>query len=106
LVRVDRYSEPGDVVDRLLWRDAQDILSRHRNADATGHCLWCGRIWPCTPRRCAERADRASRRPWNEAWTARHDLYSLRSMPGWRVEPGRSGPRGGWHRAGNNRRTF
>jgi hypothetical protein len=122
LVSVDRYSEPAvmgqpaapddgwepaDVVDRLLWRDAQQILSRHAEPDGTGHCLWCGRAWPCAPRRCAERADAASRRPWNEAWTARHDLYSLRTMPGWRAEIGaRSRPRGGWHRANNNRGTF
>jgi hypothetical protein len=99
--------EPADIVDRLLWRDAQQILSRHTEPDETGHCLWCGRSWPCAPRRCAERAAVASRRPWNEAWTARHDLYSLRTMPGWRIDfTSRARPRGGWHRAGNNRGTF
>src|SRR3712207_8076204 len=54
VVSVDRYTEPPDVVDRLLWRDAQEILSRHAEQDGTGHCLWCGRIWPCTPRRSEE----------------------------------------------------
>jgi hypothetical protein len=98
-------TEPTDVVDRLLWRDAQQIIDRHAEPDLEGQCVWCGRVWPCAPRRLAERAEAASRRPWNEAWTARHDLCSLRTMPGWRVElGGRS--RGGWHRAGNNRGTF
>jgi hypothetical protein len=100
-------SDPTDIVDRLLWRDAQDILSRHTEADVDGHCMWCGREWPCQPRRLAENADAAARRPWNEAWTARHDLYSLRSTPGWRVDlGGGTRHRGGWHRAGGNRGTF
>ena len=99
--------EPAEVVDRLLWRDAQQILSRHAEPDDTGQCTWCGKTWPCAPRRCAERAAAASFRPWNEAWTARHDLYSLRTMPSWRLEFGnRAKPRGGWHRAGNNRGLF
>jgi len=106
VVSLDHQSEPADVVDRLLWRDAQEILSRHAQADSTGHCLWCGRLWPCAPRRCAERADQASRRPWNEAWTARHDLYSLRTLPGRRMEFARVHGRGGWHRAANNRGAF
>jgi hypothetical protein len=105
LVTVDHQSEPTDVVDRLLWRDAQQILSRHTEP-IDGQCLWCGRQWPCAPRRLAENAEAASRRPWNEAWTARHDLYSLRSMPGWRVDLGATGRQGGWHRAGGNRGTF
>jgi hypothetical protein len=106
LVIVDQ-SEPTDVVDRLLWRDAQQILGRHSEPDGQGQCLWCGRQWPCAPRRLAENAAVASRRPWNEAWTARHDLYSLRSMPGWQAElGGRPRARGGWHRAGGNRGTF
>ena len=49
----------------------------------------------------------AKDRPWNEAWTARHDLYSLRTMPDWRIDRGKpSSSRGGWHRAGGNRGTF
>jgi hypothetical protein len=115
LVSVDRYpesavdpacdDESATVVDRLLWRDAQEILSRHE-PDGAGHCLWCGRTWPCVPRRCAERADVASRRPWNEAWQERHDLYSMRATPGWRIDLGHTKTRGGWHRAGNNRGAF
>ncbi len=103
MVSVD-HAEPADVVDRLLWRDAQQILTRHPGHDGDGLCTWCGGEWPCAPRRLAERAEAASRRPWNEAWTARHDLYSLRTMPGWRVELGRRS-KGGWHRA-NNRGQF
>ena len=106
MVSVDR-SEPTDVVDRLLWRDAQWMLGRHSESDGAGRCLWCGRTWPCAPKRLAERAAVAARRPWNEAWTARHDLYNLRGIPGWRIDlDGRSQPRGGWHRAGANRGTF
>lgn len=98
-------TEPADVVDRLLWRDAQLILGRHTEPDTDGLCLWCGRSWPCAPRRLAERAEVASRRPWNEAWTARHDLYSLRTLPSWRIELGERA-RGGWHRASGIRPTF
>jgi len=105
LVSVDQ-SGPTDIVDRLLWRDATQILSRHIESDGASQCLWCGREWPCAPRRLAENAEAASRRPWNEAWTARHDLYSLRSMPAWQIDSGKSRSRGGWHRAGGNRGTF
>jgi hypothetical protein len=104
VVSVD-HTEPADVVDRLLWRDAQQILERHAEPDRAGNCEWCGKEWPCAPRRLAERAEAASRRPWNEAWTARHDLYSLRTLPSWRVELG-ARSKGGWHRAGPNRGTF
>jgi hypothetical protein len=109
VVRVELDTDlegPVDVVDRLLWRDAREIIVRHAGSTGLNHCAWCGRPWPCPPRRCAERALLASCRPWNEAWTARHDLYSLRTMPGWRLDFGRARPRGGWHRAGNNRSTF
>ncbi|MDT4990002.1 MAG: hypothetical protein QOI74_4096 [Micromonosporaceae bacterium] len=104
MVSVD-HIEPPDVVDHLLWRDAQQIMERHAGAASNGDCDWCGKEWPCGPRRLAERAAAASRRPWNEAWTARHDLYSLRAVPSWRVELG-GRPAGGWHRAGNNRRAY
>ncbi len=65
---------PADVVDRLLWRDAQEMLGRHSSADRYGDCEWCGRAWPCQARRLAERAEAAAYGPWNESWTARHDL--------------------------------
>ena len=78
-------SVPDDIVDRLLWRDAQQMLGRHTEAGADGTCVWCGWRWPCAPRRLAERADAASRRPWREAWTLRHDLNSIRAMPGLRA---------------------
>ncbi|WP_236049972.1 hypothetical protein [Paractinoplanes ovalisporus] len=76
---------PNEIVDRLLWRDAQQMLGRHAEPDEDGSCVWCGWRWPCAPRRLAERADAASRRPWREAWTIRHDLNSIRAMPGLRA---------------------
>jgi hypothetical protein len=82
MVSVD-HAEPAEIVDRLLWQDAQHMLGRHAEPDRDGLCVWCGWRWPCAPRRLAERADTASRRPsekgWQEAWTLRHDLNSLRS---------------------------
>ena len=80
-------SEPADVVDRLLWRDAQEMLGRHTEPDPDGTCVWCGWRWPCAPRRIGERAAAASRRPWRVAWTLRHDLNSIRAMPGLRAAP-------------------
>jgi len=86
---------PPDVVDRLLWRDAQVILARHRAAQQPRHsasatavptCATCGHAFPCPPRRLAERAQNAALGSWNEAWTARHDLHSMRAVPGWRVD--------------------
>ena len=90
---------PTDVVDRLLWRDAQTILTRHRAAQPPKHgdpgagygapaepapiCANCGHSWPCAPRRLAERAQNAALGSWNEAWTARHDL---RAVPAWRLD--------------------
>jgi hypothetical protein len=81
MVSVDQAG-PADIVDRLLWEDAQRMLGRHAGAGHDGNCGWCGWRWPCAPRRLAERADLASRRPWREAWTLRHDLNSVRAMPG------------------------
>ena len=83
MVDVDQ-AEPADVVDPLLWRDAQHMLGRHAEPDLTGRCGWCGERWPCSPRRLAERAEAASRRPWRESWTARHELNALRAIPGTR----------------------
>jgi hypothetical protein len=115
MVNVDQ-TEPADIVDRLLWRDAQTMLGRHGGPGLDGNCVWCGWQWPCAPRRVAERAETASRRPWREAWTLRHDLNSIRAMPGMRtglednLEGGReAGPAGGnrrARRAGVNRAYF
>jgi hypothetical protein len=77
--------QPADVVDRLLWQDAQQMLGRHTGPDPDDTCVWCGWRWPCAPRRLAERAEAASRRPWRVAWTLRHDLNSIRAMPGLRA---------------------
>jgi hypothetical protein len=90
MVSVD-HTEPTDVVDRLLWRDAQHMLGRHAQPDHDGRCVWCGSEWPCPPRRLAQRAEAASRRPWREAWTARHDLNGLRALPSWRGDLGGAG---------------
>ncbi|MET0418559.1 MAG: hypothetical protein ABW022_21305 [Actinoplanes sp.] len=72
---------PADVVDRLLWLEAQDMLGQHASPDVDGNCVWCGWRWPCAPRRLALRAEAAARRPWREAYTLRHDLNSIRAMP-------------------------
>jgi hypothetical protein len=97
--RADRTDlEPADVVDRLLWQDAQQMLGRHTEPAKDGNCVWCGWRWPCAPRRLAERAAAASRRPWRVAWTLRHDLNSIRAMPGLDEQRGRR------RRATNQRR--
>jgi len=83
LVSVDR-PDPIDVVDRQLWRDAQEVLAQHVPADGGRRCAWCDRPWPCVSRRAGERAEIAAFKPWNEVWTARHDLRSLGAMPNWR----------------------
>jgi hypothetical protein len=67
---------PADVVDRLLWRNAQAILKRH-GVRLDGTCRWCGRRAPCSARSLAERADAVSRLPWREAWGARNDITRL-----------------------------
>ena len=91
MVKVDQ-SEPADVEDRLLWRDAQQMLGRHAGPGPDGACVWCGSRWPCAPRRLAERAEAASRRPWRVSWTLRHDMNSIRAMPG--LDGGRRPRRG------------
>lgn len=54
---------PPDVIDPLLWRDAQLMLGRHAEPGYDDRCVWCGLRWPCPPRRLAERAAAAARRP-------------------------------------------
>jgi hypothetical protein len=109
------HTEPIDVVDRLLWRDAQHMLGRHAEPDNTGRCVWCGWDWPCPPRRLAERAEEASYRPWRESWTARHDLNGIRALPSWRdalgersaaVQPGAMGSNRRLGRSRANRGLF
>ena len=70
---------PDDVVDRVLWRNAQSILEHH-SIHVDGACRACGRRSPCSPRRLAERAAAAARRPWHEAWTARNDMSGIMPM--------------------------
>ena len=38
---------PTDIVDRLLWQDAQQMLRRHAEPGHDGNCVWCGWRWPC-----------------------------------------------------------
>ena len=45
MVKVDQ-SEPADIVDRLLWQDAQQMLGRHAEPGPDGTCVWCGWRWP------------------------------------------------------------
>lgn len=74
---------PDDVVDRLLWRDAQHVLARHRPTE--DRCTYCDGHWPCTAQRLAERAEVASRLPWRDGWTTRHDLNGMLALPEWRA---------------------
>src|SRR4051794_38469721 len=85
MVNVD-HAAPTDIVDHLLWRQAQAMLDRHAAPDPRGYCVGCGWRWPCAPRRLAERAEVASRKPWREALSFRHDLNSVRTLPGMRVD--------------------
>ncbi|GGL07108.1 hypothetical protein [Mangrovihabitans endophyticus] len=111
LDRTNGDAPPADVVDRLLWRDAQQMLGRHCGPGPDDQkCVWCGWRWPCAPRRLAERAAAAARRPWREAWTLRHDLNSIRSTPGLREADNDRGHRpiapGGRRHASANRGSF
>lgn len=54
---------PPDVIDPLLWRDAQLMLGRHAEPGYDHRCVWCGYRWPCPARRLAERAALVARRP-------------------------------------------
>lgn len=83
MVSVDQ-NDPIDVVDRQLWRDARDMLRRHVAVAEGGDCDCCGRPWPCTSRRAGERAETAAFLPFDEAWTVRVDLQTLRAANSWR----------------------
>jgi hypothetical protein len=87
MVSVD-HTEPADVVDRLLWQEAQAMLGRHAEPDGADCCAGCGRPWPCPTRRLAVRADEASRSPWREALSFRHDLNSVHHVVGRPARPG------------------
>lgn len=73
---------PDDVVDRLLWHDAQYVLAHHQRAEDS--CTCCGASWPCTARRLAERADAASRLPWQDGWSP-YDPDATVTLPEWRA---------------------
>jgi hypothetical protein len=80
---------PSDVVDRLLWRNAQRILSRHA-IRLDGTCRWCAQTAPCDARRLAIRALEVARLPWQEAWHARNEITSL--LPVVAAQPRRTPP--------------
>ena len=67
---------PPDVVDRLLWRNAVRIMSRHA-VRLDGTCRWCDQAAPCDARRLAVRAAQVARLPWREAWHARNEITGL-----------------------------
>jgi hypothetical protein len=67
---------PPEVVDRLLWRNAQRIMSRHA-VRLDGTCRWCDQVAPCDARRLAARAAQVARMPWRAAWHARNEITGL-----------------------------
>jgi hypothetical protein len=80
-----------DPIDRQLWRDAQAMLGQHVQAEGRDECASCNGPWPCVARRVGERAELAAFKPWNEAWTVRHDLRSMDILPNWRNRAGSPG---------------
>ena len=76
MTALTRARTPADVVDRLLWRNAQRILNRHA-IRLDGSCHWCGRPAPCDARRLAVRAAEVARLPWHEAWLVRNEITGL-----------------------------
>ncbi|HLV59299.1 MAG TPA: hypothetical protein VKY81_10620 [Natronosporangium sp.] len=54
----------SEIIDPLLWRDAQLMLGRHAEPGYDNRCVWCGFRWPCPARRLAERALAAACRPY------------------------------------------
>lgn len=67
---------PPEVVDRLLWRNAQRILNRHA-VRLDGTCHWCDEPAPCDAHRLAQRAAEVACLPWPEAWRLRNEISGL-----------------------------
>jgi hypothetical protein len=65
----------SEIIDPLLWRDAQLMLGRHAEPGYDDRCVWCGFRWPCPARRLAERALRAACRPHRGVNGHRTDSY-------------------------------
>lgn len=82
---------PPDVVDRLLWRNAQRIMSRHA-IRLDGTCHWCSQTAPCDARRLAVRAAEVARLPWREAWHARNEITGLLPVVTAQLRSVNSGP--------------
>lgn len=100
---------PAQVMDPLLWRDAQLMLGRHAEPGYDDRCVWCGFRWPCPARRLAERAAAAARRPQplpgrdrgrahpadvgSPSLPERHDWNDAAALP----DPVDAGRRYAWH---------
>jgi hypothetical protein len=67
---------PADVVDRLLWRNAQRVLNRHA-VRLDGTCHWCRQPAPCDAHRLAQRAAEVACLPWHEAWRLRNEISGM-----------------------------
>lgn len=87
VTRATGVDPDSDVVDPLMWRDAQHLLSRHAEPGPDGKCTWCGWRWPCPPRRLAERAEVVARRPRPPALAPDGPPAGVRhDVPAWRSE--------------------
>jgi hypothetical protein len=73
---VDDAVCPDEVVDRLLWRNAQRILHRHA-IRLDGTCHWCGEPAPCPARELALRADEIARMPARDAIAVRNEITGM-----------------------------
>lgn len=62
---------PDWVVDRVLWRYAQQVLATHQADPRTGRCRFCEKQAPCAAARHAGRAAEASRAAGPAVYTAR-----------------------------------
>ncbi|GAA3347647.1 hypothetical protein GCM10020358_63190 [Amorphoplanes nipponensis] len=73
---------PADIVDRLLWQDAQQMLRRHVEPATTAKCVLVrlALALRSAPARGTGRARVRAR--GGRRWTLRHDLNSVRAMPG------------------------
>ncbi|GAA1746153.1 hypothetical protein [Luedemannella helvata] len=100
---------PAGVVDRMLWRDAEHILRRHHGHTADNMCVWCGREWPCGPRRLAERAQAAAYRPVTAPWGVFEEV-TRGIRPAFNERPVRASYPGGYPRSEGrhhlNRRSY
>jgi hypothetical protein len=67
---------PADVIDPMLWNDAQLILRRHFAPAGSDSCSWCSGYWPCAPAQLAMRAETAARRSGRDSLLLRNSNAS------------------------------